>query len=80
MRASRGMNKDWAMIDLPDAEGYPDKAEKDDKAGEEVHKHINAGGPAQAITDAGRRDRQAVVVIHGIGEQRPDMFGRQLGE
>jgi hypothetical protein len=57
------INKDTQQEQLP--------THKDDKAGEEVHKHINAGGPAQAITDAGRRDRQAVVVIHGIGEQRP---------
>lgn len=47
------------------------QTQKDDKTAEEIHKKNNVGGPAEAITDPERRIRQAIVVIHGIGEQRP---------
>lgn len=57
------MNEDTQQEKLPE--------QKDDKTVEEIHKEVNIGGPAQAITDPGRRVRQAIVVIHGIGEQRP---------
>jgi hypothetical protein len=45
--------------------------EDNNKKEDAVGGHSAAGGPARLITNNERRIRQAIVVIHGIGEQRP---------